>query len=477
MKKKIIKKATPMYDLGTQMVQVPPGGDPSSLIGDTLGGIAAGANLGKSFGPWGLGIGTAAGGAYGLYEGITNNNAATKAHNLAINTNRDITTLNQANGANEHYQGNEYLKRYRAKEGVSSIDKMKIEVEGNEAIFRRKAGRFELKRLAKGPTHEQGGIPYTAEEGDVIFPASMKDKVMDMYKDGNAPGMEALRRTLPDKPTSIRQYRKGTQSINTTYGEDHRQVDDQTHYGLRVPTYAEGIKDVELPELGVDADTREFRPQGRSMNSFMQPGNSTNINGAVPLPAMPNNPDTSGIGLQTSRPSLGSNLLSAAPDIYNIARGISEQPVQATPRYLKLNRYNYTDLSNPNRQQSNRVERLQINNARNTSGGNLQAYGAMGNQAMAANFGRQEDINNFEAGRRDNVYNQNVGLSNQENQYNTQENARVDQINMANRAAPGNFIAKGLTGLQQLSEKSNTDKQRQDLDSQLLKQLIPNLWH
>lgn len=110
----------------------------------------------------------------------------------------------------------------KAKHGKSGMkDKALIEVEKDELIFRPTKGGYKLVAdMVGGKSHEQGGEPIVAKEGDVIFPGKQRKQVASLLSpDGSVADLrtfEALRSRLPkDKPTDVQ---KGQMQAKATGG-------------------------------------------------------------------------------------------------------------------------------------------------------------------------------------------------------------------------------------------------------------------
>jgi hypothetical protein len=88
-----------------------------------------------------------------------------------------------------------YKKMYES--GTKSIKP--IEVEKDELIFEKdKSNKYKLIADFKGgKTHEQGGEPFAAKEGQIIFPGKMRSEVMKAYISGNTSKLEKMRNELP----------------------------------------------------------------------------------------------------------------------------------------------------------------------------------------------------------------------------------------------------------------------------------------
>lgn len=90
--------------------------------------------------------------------------------------------------------GTGYRKMYE--EGTQAVKP--IEVEKDEVIFEKVGNKYKLVADFKGgKTHEQGGEPFVAKEGQIIFPGKMRSDVMKAYISGDTSKLEKMRDTLP----------------------------------------------------------------------------------------------------------------------------------------------------------------------------------------------------------------------------------------------------------------------------------------
>ena len=191
--------------------------NPSQQINPTMGAISgglAGAQAGMAFGPWGA----AAGAAIGIGASLLQSSKLRR--DLKRQQNRE-RLANDYNAAQQAYnQGVDVDQITLAEDGLEMMYPSKlIEVEGDELLFQKTGTlngqpKFKLKAdFKKGRKHEEGGIPYMAEQGDIIIPAKLRDKALKAYESGDNLQLEAMRMKLPiDTPTGARMA-KGTRKI------------------------------------------------------------------------------------------------------------------------------------------------------------------------------------------------------------------------------------------------------------------------
>ena len=108
-------------------------------------------------------------------------------------------------------------QRLLAEDGMNISSKKPIEVEKDELILRKVGNIFKLKAdFQKGKTHEQGGEPYMAKEGDVIFPGKMRKKVLSALNKQDYRAIETMRQMLPPDTPSKEEFRTGTSGVEGT---------------------------------------------------------------------------------------------------------------------------------------------------------------------------------------------------------------------------------------------------------------------
>ena len=149
----------------------------------------------------------------------------------------------------------------KAKNGKSGMkDKALIEVEKDELIFRPNGKGYKLVAdMVGGKSHEQGGEPIVAKEGDVIFPGKQRKQVASLLSpDGSVADLrtfEALRSRLPkDKPTDVQ---KGQMQAKATGGRiDGTGMD--VREAFRKGCYAKKYED---GTAGVETDIKKLKSQ------------------------------------------------------------------------------------------------------------------------------------------------------------------------------------------------------------------------
>ena len=103
--------------------------------------------------------------------------------------------------------------------------KKPIEVEGKELALKKVGSKYKVvKDFIGGPSHNEGGIPFMAEEGRVITPAkdrkkveSLVDKKTGFVKDN--PKFNKYRMSLPKDTDVAGKAKKGVNAIKNDYGK------------------------------------------------------------------------------------------------------------------------------------------------------------------------------------------------------------------------------------------------------------------
>lgn len=147
-----------------------------------------------------------------------------------------------------------------------------------------------------------------------------------------------------------------------------------------------------------------------------------------------------------------------------------EAEVQNTPN-IRLQREQYKDTSAGLRRQSQINERVQRNNARNLSGGNVQNMLANQRVAGIQNLRNLQGINTQEFGRAQGVASRNVGRVNKERQMNSRFGIMDEQVNAQNRAARTNQINSGVAQIGTLAGQFGQDSARNKSQEEMLKTL------
>jgi len=195
-----------------------------SSTGNIGAGAAAGAKLGKSVGGVkGMLVGGLLGGIGGLF--------ANKKRRRNLPTWQDqenkIKAYDRKLATNNIVSEDALAKQQpiMAEDGLKVTDQKMVEVEADELVLR-KAGKIYRKvaDFKGGKTHEQGGEPYMAKEGDIIIPGAMRQKANNMLKYRRYNAINGLVAALPEDTDErfmkagcryVKQkYKEGTKAIN-----------------------------------------------------------------------------------------------------------------------------------------------------------------------------------------------------------------------------------------------------------------------
>lgn len=357
-----------------------------------------------------------------------------------------------------------YTKMYEdGTNDIETSDGIKpIEVEKDELVFSRSGKNYKLKADFKGgKTHEEGGEPYIASEGDVIYPGKHRGKVMSAYKRGDFAALESMRLNLPkDKPNPINMYgNKGIDPYKTT--QQFNPDGTPNLYSMQV----------EQPASQTPTDNtygQSLNLEGYKGTNFAGTEGPNGLAKTGEVTPSFNKPvkTNSGAGVNAA-----AGLVQAAPTIYNTMRGTFAKAQQPARRFYNPTKYNYTDLSDPNRRLAQEQNTVDKYNAGTVAGsrGQVQSYLS---QAGINNYKRQADINNFEIGRHSEVNNMNTQLENQAKGTNLQLANEYDNQALQNEAKRTEYLGKGVEGASALGynrEMTNNLKQRDNTLASLAK--------
>lgn len=196
-------KALPKYDLGVQYAQIPPPGAQGDVYQGTLRGVEQGASS-----IYGNLLGGIGGGLAGYNRSAIQMQQQNAANRAGIDTQKSINGQNARFGAiSNNNQSRPIQTQFgtRMKHGTKGTKAVKpIEVERDETIFRQDPITKQYKLVADfqgGKTHEQGGEPFVAMDGDVIFPGKLRHHIAQTVdKDGivrDVETFEKIRSSLP----------------------------------------------------------------------------------------------------------------------------------------------------------------------------------------------------------------------------------------------------------------------------------------
>jgi hypothetical protein len=145
-----------------------------------------------------------------------------------------------------------------------------------------------------------------------------------------------------------------------------------------------------------------------------------------------------------------------APAIYNIVRGL-EDPDKVQRRFVTPQTREFQPMAQP---QLNAIEdafQTSVANARNLSGGMASNFRSNTEKAWADKIARTGQVNAQEAQRADQVAAENIGIRNQADQYNTQANAKYDEIDMRSEAATKSFLGQGIQDVANIGSRNKKD--------------------
>ncbi len=173
----------------------------------------------------------------------------------------------------------------------------------------------------------------------------------------------------------------------------------------------------------------------------------------------------------------GSDLLQAAPTVYNLSQGLFGGVDKTTRRSYNPLLNTYEDLSGPTRQASTQAMRGAISAARSNSGGNAGNARSNASQAYAEDVTRQGSINSQEAGRKLSVNQSNVQAINQAHLQNNAMNDRADEMDLQNSAKKSEALSRGLEGISALAGQKQllgNTLAKESADRDMLGQLYKN---
>ena len=151
------------------------------------------------------------------------------------------------------------------------------------------------------------------------------------------------------------------------------------------------------------------------------------------------------------------SLAQYAPAIYNIAKGL-EKPEKVQRRFVTPQTKEYHNMSQTQLNLIDDAFNAQIGNARNMSGGLMSNFRSNSEGAWADKISRTAQVNNFEAGRADEIASGNIDIRNQAEQINTQTNQQADQMDMQSKAATNSFLAQGIQDVSNIAGMRAKDK-------------------
>lgn len=385
-------------------------------------------------------IGGAVGGGVGLAKGIVAKDAAKKANTKAL-------AINSQSDRNMRVGVDSKLQNYQFKEGTKEIE---IEGKGTPEIHTDK--NYNIKNLGSTP-HTEGGDKVEATEGDIIFNTqnSKEDyqKVMkdiSLYKmkgDKNAlKRLEKRRNQMPSDSNPKKAYGDNgeydevdltlapNKFVANNLGPDYRNEEILGYQSnqLTVPNQ-EPIQTQSTPFLGIP-----------------------DMGGGRSLPS-----DKPVIQQENNRSKFDPSSIGRFANIgYNAIQSLNKvQPIQQ--RQLDLNRYKYSDMSDPLRQaiRQNRATQLYNAGRAGSSIGQQLSYAQQAENNYSDQLGQ---VNAGENERKQNIQNANVDLSNTENQVGYQQALQNADTMNRRRAVQQSFAAAATSETANLAEIMQREK-------------------
>jgi hypothetical protein len=343
--------------------------------------------------------------------------------------------------------------------GRNINDNVLIEIEGKGTPEIHTDKNFNIKNLGQTP-HSKGGDKVLAKSGDVVFPTQNSKakftKIYNAIKERDLATLEEEKEKLPeDKSKAINgtKLSKPPKRISpiiplSSYLSETRGVEDYTRgIGVKDSLTAPTFNTTTKPNLNYQLELDNY--------SNPEESNSSSSNNLISKSS------------RLKSPLGGVSILSELNTIRQASNPLYNQP----EKYVEVKPYNYTDLSNPNRNAALQVQNAERNVARNTSGGNQTNYRANSSKALSDYYQRISEINNLESGRATEINNKNVELQNQANAANVN---RFDnyQNNIEQRVGnKTNLIGEAIKGVDEKMaigkiRTANTDIANKKLDNE-----------
>ena len=333
------------------------------------------------------------------------------------------------------------LKKYKKLD--KKEDAREIESEGREPIYspkKKDGSRDILYYNPNAPTHKEGGVPVK------VVPKNQYKALKSKSKDIVVPEGSAIVTAKNGKnKASLKAYKEGDKNkLN--------KIIDQ------------------MPSDKVSKSNDGGNNFLTTKNPYEKPNKFANKG----IEDLANQPISDTVGKSTN--SLASNsfntglnqLLTNAPAIYNVGKGLFGKTQKTERNYFTPENYQYKDISDPNRRAAQ--EEYQATKSELRRGApNASTY--IANAQMAANqrYKRMSDINNFEGGRKTDIQNQNAELNNNARLSNLNLKNQYNDLDLQNKAKKDEFLTTGLTQGSQLAQMSTLNKNRGKHDEAMLK--------
>ena len=482
----------PKYSQGVARVAVPEGAEQpagKAAFQSGMTGAATGASIGSVAGPWGTAIGAVVGGASGAIYGAVNQNKINEKIDNLKRTNTLVDSMNRYNLLPAQYVNDDNkMLGTQLKNGIAGAPNTKaVEIEGGEDVYRKENGKFRLKHSASGPSHGEGGIPYVAEEGDIIVPKDKSNKWLMAYKKQDHETLEDYRKELPKDYPQKGKYWGGTNEVTTpgipnvdyNYGynlpkyvtnpnpittfqttqggtpnNDTTQVTPFKPLISTTPTVATGVDPFSNEALGLpslESSKQAINPNEGKLGTVTDGGrNLPNSNPTKPYKMNTQFGGSRGVGMAL-------NALELAPTIYNALNGFGKQ-AQVLPYYQYQPKMinEHVDVT----KQLNDINKAVTSNIdamNNYAGGN--ASNLMSNlSALRLNsLNSANQVNMEKAKMEQGLRMQNIASLNDAQKYNLQNRFMIDDYNNQSAARRRDYQAAAVTGASDyLQSRRNT---------------------
>ena len=374
------------------------------------------------------------------------------------------------------------------KRGAKAVGTKAIEIEGGEPHFSKKVnGQRMLKSFSpNGPSHEAGGIPTIAAEGDAIVTAkgAKGAQAVAAHAAGNHQLVEKLIKQMPEDKNK------------PTYGGGNRSAKAKAKTKAAALTPAQLA--VQAQQRTLNSNGYQLTPDGKigphsqaAMNDFggmnapllfkNTLSDQVKANAALPATLEKTSLATGGYTPSATRlskaTSAAQGALQGSASIYNLGQGLFGNVEKTARRTYTPELQQYEDLSAPQRQASRQGMNQQVANSRNLSAGSAGNMRANAGQAYAENVQRQGAIDSQESGRRLAINGQNAQTRNTAQAANIEMNDRADNLDLQNQAKKSEALAKGLEGISGLASQGLLQKNtlaKESLDRNMLGQAYKN---
>ncbi len=488
------------FNKGTQRVDVPPTMTGADVGAQALSGAAAGAAMGSVAGPWGTVIGGAVGGVAGAAKGMIAKDAAQAANTKAL-------SINAQAERNMRVGTDSKLQNYQFKNGSSKLSTKTIEIEAKGTPEIHTDKDYNIKTFGKKP-HTEGGTKTIATEGDIVFDTqnSKEDyktvlKDISLYKmkgDKNAyKRLEKRRKEMPSDTEDKKAYgdpyvdpevdlalapnKYVANPLDNPYIENYRNAEVLGYQNNQLTVPEGQVAPFNVHDYTGTKPGEQFNFTQSDIEGYVKPNQVqtnplfSNENLGLTPPVQQNNPlvgtgtlgipEGGGRSMPSDKPtSTGTKFnkdnLSQVGRYANIGYNAIQsfnKPQKTLDRDLQLNRYKYSDMSDPLRQAARQSRATQVYNASRagTSIGQQQSYGQQAQNAYVDQLG---EINARENQAKQTIQNANVDVSNTENQVNYERAYQNNDIAARRRAAQQAYGAAAASEAASLAEVQQQER-------------------